>query len=211
VRINCLGDGLVDGRPRYEPISLRGYDQIFEEQVAPISKRLGFPTMAQCIPGSFKHWENRPSIQGQAAYVNEPASFLQLGYNPDMTHELSTGVSAWGKVPLNWQNAVGSVILVREDKKPLLPEHAECLAEFCQFHLGNLFQQELERKISKKRIHNEIKKGSFVKNYHVWKARQVDEEKRNQISPYDVYAHVIIRRLRYRCEFLLKIGISILC
>jgi hypothetical protein len=36
-----------------------------------------------------------------------------------------------GFIPQRWQNNVGSVLIVRQDKKPLLPEHGAALAEYC--------------------------------------------------------------------------------
>jgi hypothetical protein len=182
VRMNCLGDEKTDGRPKCEPASIPAYHWVFDEDVAPISERLGFPIMALRIPGSFEHWEKRPAINGIMAYCNPSATFLHLGCDPKVKDGMLEGRSPWGWAPWKWQNVVGSIIVARKDKKPLLPEHADALAEFCQVHLNHLFQKQTERNWKPKHVLKEIRKDKFLKYYNTWKALQIDEEKRTQIS-----------------------------
>jgi hypothetical protein len=96
---------------------------------------------------------------------------------------------------MKWQNDVSSVIIARKDKKSLLPEHADALADFCQNHLIDKFQELTESKhgaprsiprLGKNHVLGEITKQKFLKYYRAWKAKQMYEVKRNQISPYDV-------------------------
>ena len=186
VRMNCLGDEKTDGRPKCEPVLIPAYDWLFEEDVAPISERLGLSIMARRIPGSFEYWNKRPAIDRIMAYCNQPATFLHLGCDPKVNDGMLEGKSPWGFAPWKWQNDVGSVIVARKDRKPLLPEHAEALAEFCQFHLNHFYEEQTEQNLKPKHVLKEIKKDKFLKYYDSWKARQTDEEKRKQISPYDV-------------------------
>ncbi|KAF1830653.1 hypothetical protein BDW02DRAFT_92701 [Decorospora gaudefroyi] len=195
VRMNCIGDEKVDGRPKCEAAMIPGYHRIFEVEAAPISERLGFPVMVCRIPGSVNHWKQRSSVEGMCAYVNQPATMLHLGCEPTNTEGMMKSQYAWGWAPWKWQNDVGSVIIVRKDKKHLLPEHAEALADFCQNYLLEIFGEQKESEcgvsgstpgLGKEYVLEKIAKEKFLEYYEAWKARQMDEVKRNQISPYDV-------------------------
>jgi hypothetical protein len=48
---------------------------------------------------------------------------------------------------MKWQNSLGAVVVMRKDKKPLLPEHVEALAEF-QHRLIASFQEQTESSFS---------------------------------------------------------------
>jgi hypothetical protein len=73
------------GRPKCEPVTIPGYHWLFKVEAAPISERLGFPIMVQRIPGNVEHWQQRNSINGMCAFVNQPATFLHLGCDPNVT------------------------------------------------------------------------------------------------------------------------------
>jgi hypothetical protein len=129
-----------------------------------------------------------------AGWQNQSATFLHIGCDPDITETMEYPGS-WGFAPMKWQNDVGSVIIARQDKKPLLPEHAEALADFCQEHVTPMIEAQNESEwgapgsvpgLRKDDILKEITKEKFLMYYASWKAGQTDEEKRKQISPYDV-------------------------
>lgn len=45
---------------------------------------------------------------------------------------------------MSWQNAVGTVLVVRRDGKDLSPLQMEALCEFCQFEVGEAFEAQME-------------------------------------------------------------------
>jgi hypothetical protein len=73
---------------------------------------------------------------------------------------------------LKWQNNVGSVVVMRKDKKLLLPEHVTVLAEYCQFHHADLFQQQMEGNMSKGDVLKHVTQDKFVVYCEAWKAQQ---------------------------------------
>lgn len=44
----------------------------------------------------------------------------------------------WGWASQQWQNNVGSTIVVRQDGKPLLPRHVEALCNYCRYEIRPL-------------------------------------------------------------------------
>lgn len=59
------------------------------------------------------------SLKDGLPYVNQPATFLHLGCDPSITEGMIQNKYEWGWAPAESQNDVGSVIIVRKDKKPL--------------------------------------------------------------------------------------------
>jgi hypothetical protein len=75
---------------------------------------------------------------------NRTAVLLQTSVRKDEdmsqpSPENRYGSLGYGLVPLGWADFVGSIILVRQDRHPLLPEEAEAMCDFCQYHLHPLF------------------------------------------------------------------------
>ncbi|KAF2133075.1 hypothetical protein P153DRAFT_284244, partial [Dothidotthia symphoricarpi CBS 119687] len=186
VRINCGGDVEHGGRLKYEPVTVPAYHRIFEEPAAPISTRFGFPVTMQRVRGSYNRWNNGTMADGWLAFCNPAATYIYLGCDPKVRD--NTAGPSWGFAPMKWQNSVGSVLLMRQDKKTLLPEHAAALSDYCQFHLTDLFQRQIDGEIgiNAARILREITEEKFKTYYETWKEDQDDEEKRTQISPYEV-------------------------
>jgi hypothetical protein len=186
VRINCHGDEKVDGRPKFEPVEIPAYNWIFEEEAMPISARLDCSMVAQRIPGSFAYWEERPNATGESVWTNEAATFLHLGCDPEAKQGMLENKYSFGGAPMEWQNKVGSVVIMRKDKKLLLPEDVAALAEYYQFHLNDLFQEQGKDNISEDDELEEISKDKFVEYFEAWKIRQSEKKKQDYVSPYDV-------------------------
>ncbi|KAF1992673.1 hypothetical protein P154DRAFT_504571 [Amniculicola lignicola CBS 123094] len=185
VRINCDGDVEIGKRPRFEAIQITDSHPAFKTPIPPLSERLGLPVHAYKIPGNGRSWflKRTPNIQG---HVNQPATFLNRGCNPERRFTEDIYEYGWSLAPMQWQNEVGSIIVARKDKKPLLPEHTEALCEFSPFRLSNFFQYQLEADSPVDDVLREIIKPRFQEYYDRWKAKQANEEKRNQVSPYAV-------------------------
>ncbi|KAI4678566.1 hypothetical protein J4E81_010661 [Alternaria sp. BMP 2799] len=189
VRINCDGDVEFEGRPRYEPMELPAYCSFFHA-ATDISEHIELPIVVQRIPGSIRKWGTRANTRS-SPYTNTGATFLHIGCKPERKE---WGLN-FGLAPLEWQDSVCSVVVMRKDKKALLPEHVDALVEYHQKYLMEFFQHESETTYGgtedevqqgKARIMNEITKDKFEEYYVAWKSKQTDEVKKQQISPYDV-------------------------
>jgi hypothetical protein len=66
------------------------------------------------------------------------------------------------------------------------------LSEYCYNYLSPIFEEQIEsehgsdvaRHLGKDHVLNEITRVEFEKYFEAWKARQVDPETRQRISPY---------------------------
>ena len=141
VKINCHGDQKVFGAPPFEAVEVPHTHPIFtiyHRDKSEIAKRIGLPILARQYPPN-RAWakEETWGIFGhESPFNNEPATYLHLSCDSAPSVPNSLG---WGWAPQKWQSSVGSVIVAREDKKPLLPLHMEALCRYCQFEIFPLF------------------------------------------------------------------------
>ena len=192
VRINCNGDVDTDGLPHYEPIELPAFHRIFEQTATDVSKHIAIPLVVQRIPGSVKKWQKHSeSSSSKFPWVNTAGTFLNIGCKPQSKR---SGFD-WGFAPPEWQTSVGAVVVVRKDKKKLLPEHVHALVEYHQHHLMRFFAEESQGihsdgqpslKRDKEWVMKQINKEKFQEYYVAWKLRQSENTKVQQISPYDI-------------------------
>ncbi|ORY11258.1 hypothetical protein BCR34DRAFT_514169 [Clohesyomyces aquaticus] len=143
VKINCLGDEKICKRPHFEAVEIPLSDPIFsscENFRSDIADRIGLPIFTRrCKPDP--RWSNSefPNIlKGESAFNNQDATFLHLSCDPNANFNHMTGKLGWGWAPMQWQNSVGSAIVVRQDKKPLLPLQAEALCRYCRYEVRPL-------------------------------------------------------------------------
>ncbi|KAI0184662.1 hypothetical protein EV127DRAFT_349944 [Xylaria flabelliformis] len=117
VRINCMGDKILN-RPQFEQIELPENDPIFTvHDTSNILSRIGLPVFTQrCVPDP--RWEEYLN-----SYANPHARFLHLHCNPENED--------WCKAARRWTEKPGSVIIVRQNRKPLSSFHAEALCKYC--------------------------------------------------------------------------------
>ncbi|KAK6346155.1 hypothetical protein TWF730_010487 [Orbilia blumenaviensis] len=134
VRVNCEGDHSKCHRPKYEPIQVPLTDPIFKgHDTSDIAQRIGIPLFTRKYPPN-PIWEG----QGSSASSTE-AAFLHLSCDPDQESDLDgTGAYGFGWAPAKWQNSPGSILVVRQDKKPIEPSHVEALCKYCFEHAGPL-------------------------------------------------------------------------
>lgn len=134
VRINCLGDRHHYNMEKYAPVEVPGEHPVYNAAIAPMSIRMGIPLQAMSYPLNPK-WKGQ-WIKGQFASDNQPATFMYLDTRPSSPW--------WGFAPPEWQNNVGSVLVVRSDQIPLTPEQAMALCEFFQFEMNQYFEDSMD-------------------------------------------------------------------
>lgn len=134
VKINCIGDQKMFNKPGFEAVELVSTDLIFSKHdTSEITKRIGLPIFTRRCPPHSK-WANdldNEIFERKSPFNNQYATFLHLCCDPKVEPDLRAGSLGWGWASMQWQNRVGSVIVVCQDKKPLLPLHVEALCKYC--------------------------------------------------------------------------------
>ncbi|KAN0069023.1 zinc finger mynd-type protein [Elaphomyces granulatus] len=141
VKINCIGDQKMSNKPNFEAVEIPLTDPIFStHDTSDIAKRIGLPIFTRrCLPDP--KWANHQDskiFEHQIPFNNQDATFLHLCCDPKADFNLHMGTLGWGWASQQWQNSVGSVIVVREDKKPLFPLHVEALCKYCRYEIRPL-------------------------------------------------------------------------
>ncbi|KAK8157676.1 hypothetical protein BKA80DRAFT_194732, partial [Phyllosticta citrichinensis] len=134
VRINCLGDVEVCKRPKFERVEVPFSDPVFvgKRWTSEIGDLIGVPVYTR----KYAHdaaWKGGSS-DGFAYENNQEATFLHLNCK-----DKPGQILGWGWAPMDWQQGSGSVLVVRQDKKPLHPWHAEALSEYCSVRVQPVF------------------------------------------------------------------------
>ncbi|KAI0513088.1 hypothetical protein F5B22DRAFT_612171 [Xylaria bambusicola] len=138
VRINCSGDERSFRKPHFEEIEVSMMDVLtVEYDTSDIAKRIGLPVFTKPCPPD-PSWAKNSN-----AYVNEDATYLHLCMDSKAKPNNLTGVIGWGYAPLRWQNRVGSVIVVRQDQKPLSRWHMEALCKYCREEVTALLEHNI--------------------------------------------------------------------
>ncbi|MCJ1468422.1 hypothetical protein MMC07_007050 [Pseudocyphellaria aurata] len=129
VRINCVGDRGMLNKPRFEAVEVPCTDTIFSKHdTSDVAERIGLPIFTQrCSPDP--RWAD-----DECLFENTDATFLHQCCDPKSVFEpLSLrGSMGWGLASRQWQDNVGSTLVVRQDKKPLSPLHVEALCKYCR-------------------------------------------------------------------------------
>ncbi|KAI0880206.1 uncharacterized protein GGS22DRAFT_99463 [Annulohypoxylon maeteangense] len=170
IRINCIGDQRMCGRPKFEVVEITPTDPIFLiNDVSQIMKRVELPIITRrCLPD--QRWANNKNygpFEGIDPFTNQEATYLHLCCDPKGDVDLATGKLGWGFAPLQWQNSVGSVIVARQDKKPLFPLHMEAMCKYCRYEANDLFRHSSgefapEKPIAKSDVLTMICRPAFV-------------------------------------------------
>lgn len=124
VVVHCDG-AMQDGSlPRYEAISIPWDHPVFENELPrnSVSRFVGQNIVMRQIKPSPK-WKGN-----YLKFLNQPITSLQV--NTDFED------SNWGLAPPEWQNWVGSVLIVRRDRKEVTPREVQMLAEYSLFGIG---------------------------------------------------------------------------
>lgn len=146
VRINCLGDRQVFGKPHYEPVDVPLIDPVFDDlwhDTSGIADRIGLPILTRRCPPSLR-WtreKGQHRFGNESPYNNQDATFLHLCCDPNANGHLPNPSCAWAG--WQWQSHVGSVIVVRRDKKPLRPMDVQALCQYCRYEVRPLMAHTL--------------------------------------------------------------------
>lgn len=98
----------------------------------------------------------------------------------------------WGWASQQWQNSVGSAIVVCQDKKPLSPIHVEALCGYCSREILLLFCHSFgeyapEEPMSKDAVLAMICRPTFIIYWSKLLRKEIGTgEDTNAPSPYDV-------------------------
>ncbi|KAK0100015.1 hypothetical protein ONS95_013168 [Cadophora gregata] len=133
VLIRCEGDIGINKKEsgrweRYTEVAISKEHPIWNSDPTPASKIMGLPLLVHKQPHN-PAW----SQNDHTRFDNQPAIFLNLTVDPKIE-------DMWGFAPPEWQNEVGSTLLVRKDQKNLSREQAWALVEFMQFRVSDAFE-----------------------------------------------------------------------
>ncbi|PVH99566.1 hypothetical protein DM02DRAFT_471379, partial [Periconia macrospinosa] len=150
VRINCLGDVKVLERPRFEAVEIQANDTIFvDRNTSAIAQRIDIPIFTRRLPHTL-NWSHpdpdaKKKLGSSSGAQNQDATFLHLCCDPNAEPNYRAGFLGWGRAPIKWENDVGSVVVVRQDKKPLTPFHVEVLCGYAHNRVKPLFLHSMGR------------------------------------------------------------------
>jgi hypothetical protein len=177
VKISCEADQKVFGTKKYVSVQVPREHPVFTQATppCPISELVELPVLVRKYPAD-KAWAKDKSISG-TGYNNQAATFLHLNTDPN-----SRLLMGWGWAPMEWQNNVGSVIVVRADGKDLSPHHCEVLCTFCQFEMQPLFEDSMgagmdpENPTSKDAVLQQMTKENFERYFTQYRASWLAED-----------------------------------
>ncbi|KAI2468887.1 hypothetical protein F4781DRAFT_443149 [Annulohypoxylon bovei var. microspora] len=142
VRINCIGDQKMCKKPIFEEVDIAPTDPIFSiHDVSEIAKRIELPIFTRRCPPDpmWANDEGNKVFGGMGPISNQDATYLHLCCDPNAQFDPQTGTLGFGSAPMQWQNGAGSIIVVRQDKKPLFPLHMEAMCRYCRYEANALF------------------------------------------------------------------------
>lgn len=183
VRINCLGDQKICNKPSFEPVEILSTDPIFKtHDTSGVANRIGFRIFTRRFPPN-PAWANdqdNKAFNNGSPFNNQDATYLHLCCDPKTSLSLETETLGWGFASLQWQNHVGSVLVVRQDKKPLHPLHVEALCKYCRYDIAPLFAHSMgdyapEQPMEKEAVLAMICRPTFVISWY-----KLLDEKRNK-------------------------------
>lgn len=141
VRINCIGDQKTFDKPVFEQVTLSSKDPIFtSHDTSDIAARVGLPLYTRKLTPDPK-WAQDTSNKMFEMYpfVNFNATYLHLSCDPDAEFDADKGVFGWGLAPSQYQNNTGSIVVVRQDKKPLNAFDMEAMCKYCREEVHPIF------------------------------------------------------------------------
>jgi len=135
VRISCDADRRVSGAEEYIPSGVRPRHIIFFAGDRPrMPELIGIPILVYLIqpdrPQEVEAWAAGNGTE--PSHANTAVTFLFLDANPWST--------SWGWAPFKWQEAFGTVIVVREDRKKITPRQVEALCYYCRHKMELMFE-----------------------------------------------------------------------
>ena len=123
VKISCHGDQIAFGAEKYIAVDVSRSRPVFQSEVPPISRLVGFPVHVRQYPPD-KLWKNGNESD---VSMNQAATLLHLEANP--------GSERWVLVPLEYQQDVISALVVGADGKDVTTHQLEALCKFSQYKM----------------------------------------------------------------------------
>ena len=153
VRVNCNADVEVLALKKYQQVKISRKSQIFDGKGPGIPRRVGLPVLTYKLNPD-PAWKDGPG----AGYENQEATCLHFNDNPihDEKASMINDMLAWGFGPRSWQESVGSVLVVREDRKDLAMSDAEALCRFCREKMAPLFEKATDEGWSREAVDAEM-------------------------------------------------------
>ena len=135
VKVTCVGDQKAFGAEHYMAVGVpRDHPVFLSSEPTGISSLVELPVLVRKYPPD-PVWKNDRDTYG-FPFENRAATFLHLNADPKSED--------WGWAPLpEWQNDVGSILVVRQDGKDLTTHQAEVLCHYCHFKLQPLFEDSM--------------------------------------------------------------------
>ena len=144
VRINCVGDVELLKRPHFEAVEISAIDPIFNgDSTSDIADRVEFAVTRRCAPDPTWAESSRERFNGVNPFDNLDATLLHQCCDPSAKPSYATRSFGWGFSHESWQDKVGSVLVVRLNKQPLLPMHVEALARYCWYEVRPILYHSL--------------------------------------------------------------------
>ena len=180
VQINCSGCLTKSGANKYTEVMIPIGDTIFSQPVAPMSRPVGLPLHVRKLALDHR-WHS---------FENQAVTFLHLETDPKMiTWQHDPTKCTWGWAPFIWQNDVGNVLVVRQDKRDVTRHQVEALCHFCHFKMQPLFGQYLEQEgdperslsyystiLTKEQVMGHMTPEKYKEFFEEFKARKVLED-----------------------------------
>ena len=186
VRVNCRGDELMSSVPHFQAVKISSEHPIFSKhKTSDVADRIGLPIFSCNYRPSSKWWNDRSNstFNGIDPRDNPDITYLHLCCDPE--------ASQWGLDTSPNSHNHGSTLLVRQDKKPLLPWHAEALCRYSHEQVPYFAHSKghslTEQPMSRDSVLARISRPAFVV---LWEQlvlkKQHEGEKEKVPSPYDM-------------------------
>ena len=140
VLIASKGDVVMDGKVKFAQVSVTMNHPMFNfAKPTQISVHMGMPLLVRKI----SNFSRADLERGDKHYINPFQNRTALFLNMEADHR----GESWGYADIiEWDQTIGSVLVVRQDKKALTAQHVEAITKFCRFELARRW--EAYRKIS---------------------------------------------------------------
>ncbi|CAG8951663.1 hypothetical protein HYFRA_00005463 [Hymenoscyphus fraxineus] len=182
VNITCLGDQEHLKKAAFVKQRVcSARHPIFRHTVpTAVSVHMGLPLLVRKHGFFGQGWPS--AVPGP--YVNQPAVFLNRAANP------SNDDFGWADMA-EWDVIVGTVLVVRQDKKPITPQQVEAFCLFCCEYWGDHIEETYARtkRARETFLKNRICREKFEEFFEQLKQKKIkegDSAWADAVSPYDV-------------------------
>jgi hypothetical protein len=119
-------------RKKISDVDVQPDHPIYSEKPTSVTKIMGIPLLIHQYSPPTKSWKS-----DRASHDNQSATFLNV--------DADANSPGFGWAPPKWQSYVGSVLVVRQDGKPINAKQGFAIAEFCQHYLQPKFEYAIEK------------------------------------------------------------------